>query len=212
MKHSETISEITKALVKFHKEVKKIKKESKNPFFKSSYASLSNILDNIEEPLSENGLTILQFPEKDYELITRLQHESGEYFESSYTMTPAKTDPQSIGSLITYQRRYAIGAILNLNIDEDDDGNTASGNKSEEKTKQQQQQTQQQSTSNNEDLPWLNAPKEGTTSEDWTKTLDYLKKSKSENKEFETAISSLRIKFKIANPIKDKLSTYFNTI
>lgn len=125
MKHSETISEITKAIVNFHKEVKKIKKESKNPFFKSSYASLSNILDCIEEPLSSNGLTILQFPEKDFELITRLQHESGEFFESSYTMIPAKTDPQSIGSLITYQRRYALGAILNLNIDEDDDGNAA---------------------------------------------------------------------------------------
>ena len=108
MKHSETISEITKALVNFHKEVKKIKKESKNPFFKSSYASLSNILDCIEEPLSSNGLTILQFPEKEFELITRLQHESGEFFESSYTMIPAKTDPQSIGSLITYQRRYAL--------------------------------------------------------------------------------------------------------
>jgi hypothetical protein len=41
-------------------------------------------------------------------------------------MTPSKNDPQGLGSAITYQRRYALGAILNLNIDEDDDGNQAS--------------------------------------------------------------------------------------
>jgi hypothetical protein len=41
-------------------------------------------------------------------------------------MKPAKEDPQAYGSVITYQRRYALGAILGLNIDEDDDGNKAS--------------------------------------------------------------------------------------
>jgi hypothetical protein len=41
-------------------------------------------------------------------------------------MQPVKHSPQDAGSVITYQRRYAIGAILNLNIDEDDDGNKAS--------------------------------------------------------------------------------------
>ena len=38
-------------------------------------------------------------------------------------MTPTKNDPQGAGSVITYQRRYALGAILGLNIDEDNDGN-----------------------------------------------------------------------------------------
>ena len=41
-------------------------------------------------------------------------------------MQPTKHSPQDAGSVITYQRRYAIGAILNLNIDEDDDGNKGS--------------------------------------------------------------------------------------
>jgi hypothetical protein len=52
--------------------------------------------------------------------------ESGEYLMANSTMHPTKSDPQSMGSAITYQRRYSIGAILNLNIDEDDDGNAAS--------------------------------------------------------------------------------------
>ena len=43
-------------------------------------------------------------------------------------MRPSKNDPQGVGSCITYQRRYAIGAILCLNIDDDDDANIAGGN------------------------------------------------------------------------------------
>ena len=43
-------------------------------------------------------------------------------------MRPSKNDPQGVGSCIAYQRRYAIGAILCLNIDDDDDANIASGN------------------------------------------------------------------------------------
>jgi hypothetical protein len=126
MQTSESIKSIAAALIGFHKEVGKIGKDSKNPFFKSSYASLSNILDGINEPLVNNGLSIVQFPEGDNGLTTRLCHSSGEWMESTYSMKPAKDDPQGRGSAITYQRRYAIGAILSLNIDADDDGNAAS--------------------------------------------------------------------------------------
>lgn len=126
MKTSETISEIAKALHKFHSEVGKIKKGSNNPFFKSKYAALPDILDAISEPMNKAELMIVQFPADNWGLTTRLLHTSGEYFEETYHMTPVKQTPQDAGSVITYQRRYAIGAILNLNIDEDDDGNKAS--------------------------------------------------------------------------------------
>ena len=122
MKTSDTIGEIAKALHKFHSEVGKIKKGSNNPFFKSKYAALPDILDAISEPLSSAELVIVQFPCDNWGLTTRLLHVSGEYFEETYHMTPVKQTPQDAGSVITYQRRYAIGAILNLNIDEDDDG------------------------------------------------------------------------------------------
>ena len=46
--------------------------------------------------------------------------------EDTYEMQPVKHSPQDAGSVITYQRRYAIGAILCLNIDEDDDANKGS--------------------------------------------------------------------------------------
>lgn len=126
MNKSESIKEIATALCKFQGAVEKIKKTETNPFFKSKYASLSDILDVIRQPLSDNGLSFVQFPTGEYGLTTILMHTSGEWLLESYTMEPTKKDPQGAGSVITYQRRYALGAILGLNIDEDDDGNKAS--------------------------------------------------------------------------------------
>lgn len=126
MMKSESIIELSKALVQFHVKVDKVKKGSDNPFFKSKYADLSTILESIDLPLIECGLSIVQMPSGQNGLTTILMHTSGEYIGDTYTMTPIKNDPQSLGSAITYQRRYALGAILSLNIDEDDDGNEAS--------------------------------------------------------------------------------------
>jgi hypothetical protein len=126
MNKSETIENIAKALMVFHEEVKNITKESENPFYKSKYASLGNILDAIKLPLAKAELTFAQFPTGEYELTTILMHASGEWIESSYKMQPTQPTPQGAGSVITYQRRYALAAILGLNTDDDDDGNVAS--------------------------------------------------------------------------------------
>lgn len=125
-KMSESIAEISKAMGGFSTEVGKIAKDANNPFFKSKYASLSSILDAIAEPLAKNKLSINQFPLGSNGMVTILAHQSGEYMMSTFYMTPKDNSPQSYGSVITYQRRYALGAILGLNIDEDDDGNKAS--------------------------------------------------------------------------------------
>lgn len=127
MEKSTSLAAIGKALVQFHSKVSKVSKDSKNPFFNSKYASLSNILEAIQSPLEESGLSFTQFPTNENGLTTILIHgESGEYIQETYTMRPTKDDPQGRGSTITYQRRYALAAILGLNIDEDDDGNAGS--------------------------------------------------------------------------------------
>lgn len=127
MEKSASIQNLAKALILFNGLVSKVKKGSDNPFFKSKYAALPDVLAAIHAPLLEAGLTINQFPTGLHGLTTILIHaESGEYMMDTYTMTPTKNDPQGIGSCITYQRRYAVGAVLSLNIDEDDDGNKAS--------------------------------------------------------------------------------------
>lgn len=140
------MKEITKALVKFHMEVGKIRKNADNPFFKSKYASLSNILDVVTPVLVQCDLNIMQMPIGDGELRTVLSHISGEMVESTFNMKITKNDPQSMGSAITYARRQSIGAILNLNIDEDDDGNRAST-----------VQATGQATGQADDKKWLNA-------------------------------------------------------
>jgi hypothetical protein len=126
MNKSETITELSKALVKFQSKLITVKKESTNPFFKNRYASLSAIIETVQAPLAECGLAIIQQPCGTNQLETILLHESGEFIGEVYEMKPTKPGPQELGSVITYQRRYALGAILSLNIDEDDDGNKAS--------------------------------------------------------------------------------------
>jgi hypothetical protein len=128
MNKSESIKNIAGALVKFQASVSKVAKEANNPFFKKKYASLANILDTIQKPLSECGLAISQFPDGDALTTIIVHSESGEWMESSYVMPVVKqNDPQAMGSAITYARRYALGSILNLNIDDDDDGEKAMG-------------------------------------------------------------------------------------
>lgn len=125
---SESITNLCKAMIEFKKTVGKVLKRADNPFFKSKYAELPDIQDAIEEPLNAAGISYMQFPVNENELITLIMHTSGEFIESSYIMKPVKNDPQGLGSCITYQKRYALVAALGLNVDKDDDGNAASGN------------------------------------------------------------------------------------
>lgn len=126
MHKSQSIKELCKALITFNVKCQSIEKDAKNPFFKSTYATLQNIQDAIREPLIESGLSVSQHPEGDHGLTTILMHESGEWIESHSIMTPVKNDPHGVGSCLTYMKRHSLVAILNLSIsDPDDDGNKA---------------------------------------------------------------------------------------
>jgi|VirMetMinimDraft_7_1064189.scaffolds.fasta_scaffold126386_2 hypothetical protein len=123
---SESIINISKAIALFNIKVDKIPKDSENPFYKNSYASLSTIIEHTKVALCECNLVLSQFPD-DAGLTSILIHtESGEFLQAWCLMPVAKqNDPQAFGSAITYFRRYAYGAILGLNIDKDDDANNA---------------------------------------------------------------------------------------
>ena len=103
------------------------KKTATNPFFNSNYADLSDVLEVLREPLAENELAVVQMPVEDVKgtaLITTLTHSSGEWFRSKLYITPKAKDAQSVGSAITYARRYALSAITGVGA-EDDDGEKA---------------------------------------------------------------------------------------
>lgn len=120
---------INQALVKFQSQLRPVSKDSENPFFKSSYADLSSILQAVMPILSANGLAVSQPMRVDGDktiLITKLIHESGEELVSEMIL-PHNSDPQKYGSLITYYKRYQLQAILGVSTkDEDDDGNSVS--------------------------------------------------------------------------------------
>lgn len=119
-----------KALAKAQSEFPLIKKEDTNPFFKVKYAGLPSVLEVVLPVLHANGLYLVQTPVSDGErigVVTDITHaETGECISGRFTMALAKNDPQGAGSAITYARRYALVAMLGLNVDEDDDGNSAS--------------------------------------------------------------------------------------
>lgn len=128
MEHTPEIAKLTEALSKFQGECEVIIKDKANPFLKSLYADLGSILRVVNPLLGKHGLAVLQMPVgADGDLITMVCHSSGEWIRFRYRMKPVKSDPQSIGSSLTYQKRYALVAALNLPIDdEDDDGQAGS--------------------------------------------------------------------------------------
>jgi ERF superfamily len=120
--------EILKKLGEFKKISPAITKESTNPFFKSSYATLNDIQTKIKPALIKTGLFITQSLEQTG-LITTLYDLDGNYETFCYPMPKYETQSsQELGSAITYARRYALGAILDLIINDpsDDDGNATS--------------------------------------------------------------------------------------
>jgi hypothetical protein len=124
------LNELFGALAKTQGELEVAKTTSKNPFFKSSYADLSQIVKASRPYLAKNGLAVIQRVLTNgggqMYLFTRLCHSSGQWIESKMPINPPKNDIQSIGSYLTYLRRYNWAAIVGVTAsEEDDDGEAA---------------------------------------------------------------------------------------
>jgi hypothetical protein len=117
-----------KAFIAAQKATEAVKKAATNPAFKSRYADLSEVVEATVPALNANGIGVIQVPGYDGELVsvtTVFVHESGASVTGVLRMRPSKTDPQGVGSAITYARRYALLAMTGA-APEDDDGNAAS--------------------------------------------------------------------------------------
>jgi hypothetical protein len=118
---------IYKKLLEVQKEVGAISKDSKNPFFKSKYFDINQLIEHVQPVLNKHGLVLLQ-PIQDGKVFSKLfdsEAKQGEKvcFESCLQL-PELTDPQKLGSCITYYRRYTLASLLGLQA-EDDDANLA---------------------------------------------------------------------------------------
>ena len=131
MNKSDTIARLAAALNKAQAEMSGAKKSAKNPFFKSNYANLEEVINCVKEPFADNGLSFVQFPISGDGVAgveTIIMHESGEFISGEFMLKCSKNDPQGMGSAITYARRYGLQSACGV-PSEDDDGNAASAKK-----------------------------------------------------------------------------------
>ena len=148
MKTSEQINELASALVKFQGEIpvitfdSKVKVQTKTGgAYSFEYASLKAIKETCKPILLKNQLAVSQLVGQK-QLTTMLMHVSGQYIADAMDL-PIRDNmnPQEIGSIITYMKRYSFSAILGLVSDEDDDANIAEGNKVTKPNDQKKQLT-----------------------------------------------------------------------
>lgn len=124
------------ALNKAQSELGVVKKGSDNPFYKSKYADINDVIKSVKKVLNNNGITYLQpvnvalMGEQVVDVVdTILMHSSGEILSSRTRIVAApNADAQKFGAAITYARRFALQSLIGLPA-EDDDGNTAAGKK-----------------------------------------------------------------------------------
>ena len=106
------------------KEIGAISKDSTNPFFKSKYFDINGLLKHVEPLLDKNGLLLLQ-PILEGSVCSQIiDIENGDRAESSLAL-PQISDPQKIGSCVSYYRRYTLQSLIGLQSI-DDDANIAS--------------------------------------------------------------------------------------
>lgn len=124
------VKELAGALARAQRKMENVTKGKLNPHFKSKYADLASVWDVAREPLTSEGLSVIQLPCEAPEgylgLVTHLLHSSGESLsERIYLKLKDESNPQTAGSVITYLRRYALMGLAGIGP-EDDDGNAAS--------------------------------------------------------------------------------------
>lgn len=125
MKLSESIKNLSKALLKAQAAMGGAVKGAKNPFFKSSYSDYNSVLEVVKEPLNDAGIILLQptivRDGKTLVETTVIHAESGEFISGEMEVVCAKqNDPQAYGSAITYARRYSLQSMLSIPSVDDD--------------------------------------------------------------------------------------------
>lgn len=173
---------IYKKLFEAKKEIGKISKDSTNPFYKSKYFDINQLLEHVEPILQKHELLLLQ-PIEENRVVTRIiDVDGGDVTESALELTN-QTDPQKRGSEITYYRRYTLQSLLGLQAEDDDANATVKTSKKDDDNKE-----------------WLNQFVDRNQTEqtsEWKRAVATLKSGKD--------LNYLRTKFKISNSNADML-------
>lgn len=120
---------LNQALQEVKMSLKPIIKGKKNPYYKSTYADINDLLATVEPLMTQTGLLLTQSTKTNGQfnvVESAITHvDSGATVVSALKL-PELDDPQKLGGAITYFRRYTLLSLLAMQV-EDDDGNLASG-------------------------------------------------------------------------------------
>lgn len=142
--NSPEVTRLAKALLAVQRELAPANRDATNPFTRSRYATLNSVMEACREALLTHGIWLTQLPVPappelgpgHIGLMTKLTHAESGQWQSSLAVVPMpKTDPQGMGSAITYARRYALTAMLGMVTDDDDGEGAKSVQKSESRAK-----------------------------------------------------------------------------
>lgn len=141
MKTSAETKDLFTAIIAVSSKLVNPQKSASNPHFKSGFAPLDEITKDVRPILAANGLAVIQDAKGgngNITVSTMIIHSSGQWVETDgLTLKLSKDDPQGGCAAVTYARRYALLAALNIvGTDEDDDGNTASTPATEKSTEE----------------------------------------------------------------------------
>ncbi len=132
---SPTNNEIFSSLASAQGQIEAAGKNQVNPFHKSKYADIHDIGQAVKGPLKAAGLFYMQMWERgasanEVRIRTMIGHKSGEFIQFISSIRCAEPDnPQKVGALLTYGKRYALAGALGVTSTErslDDDGNSLS--------------------------------------------------------------------------------------
>lgn len=132
------IDKLAPALVKFQKAMKAVIKGSRAKVEKDgrllysyAYADFADVQEATREPLADAELAVIQPPvgssTDGITIVTIVLHASGQWMRGELTARPMDQKPQTVGSLITYNRRYSYSGTLGIVTEQDDDGAAAQG-------------------------------------------------------------------------------------
>ena len=122
LKMSPSVAKLAAALAKAQAKFEDVKKDKKG--YNYLYSDLASVLQACRPHLAAEGIAIVQRPlptdGHTARIETLLIHSSGEWISGELNMIPMKADPQGIGSVITYARRYSIQGMVGLASEDDD--------------------------------------------------------------------------------------------
>jgi len=128
---------VNEKLFKLQQEIGTISKDANNPFYKSKYFDINSLIKQLQPLLKKYRLLLLQPIEEDM-VYSKIICVDGTGGVISALRLPDISDPQKLGSAITYYRRYTLASLLGLQAVDDDANLTVGATKEENK------------------LPWLN--------------------------------------------------------